>query len=167
MDKILTINPGLVFWTLVSFLTLLALLGKFAWGPIIKALEHREKTIKDAVLGAEAARKEAERLLEEQKRLGARAEADAEAIRDKANREAEARAAQTYADARAKAEALLEHARQEIGHEEARAIASLRKEAADLAIEAAGRLLGRAVDSQDHRRLVDDFLRDVEKKDIS
>ncbi len=166
MDKILSINPGLVFWTIVTFVLLVAILKRLAWGPILTALEHREKSIKDAVLGAEAARKEAERLLAEQKALAARAEADAEATREKALRAAEARAAEVYADARAKAEALLEHARQEIEREEARAIGSLRKEAADLAIGAASRLLGRAVDSADHRRLVDEFIRDVEKKEI-
>jgi F-type H+-transporting ATPase subunit b len=166
VDNLLTINPGLVFWTIVSFVLLVAILKRLAWGPILAALEHREKSIKDAVLGAEAARKEAERLLAEQKALAARAEADAEATREKAARGAEARAAEMYAEARAKAEALLEHARQEIEREEARAIGSLRKEAADLAIGAASRLLGRSVDSSDNRRLVDEFIRDVDKKEI-
>lgn len=167
MEGILTINPGLVFWTIVSFVLLLVILRKFAWGPILKALEDREHTIARALSSAEEANKKAEAVLAEQKALLARAESDAETVRETARRDAEARAAQMHAEALAKAEALLDRARREIALEESRAVAAVRKEAASLAIEAATRLLKRSVDTTDNRRLVDEFIREVEKRDVT
>lgn len=167
MEGILTINPGLVFWTIVSFVLLLVVLRQFAWGPILKALEHREHTIAKALHDAEDAHKKGEAVLAEQKALLARAESDAEGIRERGKRDAEARIAQMHAEALAKAEALLDRARREIALEESRAVAAVRKEAANLAIDAASRLLKRNVDSADNRRLVDDFIREVEKRDVT
>lgn len=166
MDKILTINPGLIFWTILSFLTLVAILKKLAWGPILASLEKREKSISDAVLAAEAAESRAAALLAEQKALFAKAAADAEAVRERALRQAETRAAEVHAEARTKADEMLESARRTIAQEEERAVAMIRKEAVDLAIGGAGKLLGRTVDSQDNRRLVEDFIRATEKKEI-
>lgn len=167
MDGLLTIDGGLVFWTLTSFVLLLLVLGKFAWGPILAALEKREKTIADSVQAAEQAKGDAERLLEENRKLLAQAQDEANAIREKATKDAEARAAKIFEEAQGKAEAQLERARREIALEEERAVASVRKEAVDLSIEAASRLLRRSVSSDDHRRLVEEFLSDVEKKGIS
>jgi len=167
VDGILSINPGLVFWTIVSFLMLVFLLGKMAWGPIVAALDRREKAIKDAVLAADHATAEAQRVIAENKDLLAQAAADANATREKATRDAEARAAAIFQEAQAKADAQIERARHEIALEEERAIAAVRKEAVDLSIQAASRLLGRSVNTDDNRRLVEQFLADVAKKDIS
>lgn len=167
MDGILSINPGLVFWTIVSFLMLVALLGKMAWGPIVAALDRREKAIKDAVLAADNATAEAQRVIAENKELLAQAAAEANATREKATRDAEARANAIFQEAQSKADAQIERARREIAQEEERAIAAVRKEAVDLSIQAASRLLGRSVNTDDNRRLVEQFLADVGKKEIS
>jgi len=167
VDGILSINPGLVFWTIVSFLMLVALLGKMAWGPIVAALDRREKAIKDAVLAADNATAEAQRVIAENKELLAQAAAEANATREKATRDAEARANAIFQEAQSKADAQIERARREIAQEEERAIAAVRKEAVDLSIQAASRLLGRSVNTDDNRRLVEQFLADVGKKEIS
>jgi F-type H+-transporting ATPase subunit b len=163
VDNLLTINPGLVFWTIVSFVLLVVLLGKFAWGPILAALEKREHGIAEAVKGAEEAHQKAEAVLAEQRALLARAEGEAEAHREKARRDAETQVAAMLAEGQTKAEALLERARREIGLEEQRAIAAVRGEAARLAIEAASRLIQRNLNSDDNRRLVEQFLVEVQK----
>jgi F-type H+-transporting ATPase subunit b len=167
VDGILSINPGLVFWTIVSFLLLLLLLGKMAWGPIVSALDRREKAIRDAVEAADQARSDAERIIAENKTLLTTAAEDASATREKAVRDAEARANAVFQEAQAKADAQIERARREIALEEERAVAAIRKQAVDLSIEAASRLLKRSVDTDDNRRLVEQFLKDVEKKEIS
>ncbi len=167
MDGILSINPGLVFWTIVSFVLLVFLLGKMAWGPIVAALDKREAAIKGAVLAADQARIDAERVIAENKTLLAQAAAEANATREKATLDAEARANAIFQEAQAKADAQIERARREIGQEEERAIAAVRKEAVDISIQAASRLLGRSVNTDDNRRLVEQFLTDVAKKEIS
>lgn len=167
MDSILSVNPGLIFWTIVSFLLLLFLLGKMAWGPIVAALDRREKAIRDAVLAADNARTEAQRVIEENKQLLAKAADEANATREKAIRDAEARANAIFNEAQSKADAQIERARREIQLEEERAVAAVRKEAVDLSIEAASRLLGRTLNTDDNRRLVEQFLKEIEKKEIT
>jgi F-type H+-transporting ATPase subunit b len=166
VDSILSVNPGLIFWTIVSFLLLLFLLGKMAWGPIVAALDRREKAIRDAVLAADNARTEAKRVIEENKQLLAKAADEANATREKAIRDAEARANAIFSEAQSKADAQIERARREIGLEEERAVAAVRKQAVDLSIEAASRLLGRTLNTDDNRRLVEQFLKEIEKKEI-
>jgi F-type H+-transporting ATPase subunit b len=166
VDSILSVNPGLIFWTIVSFLLLLFLLGKMAWGPIVAALDRREKAIRDAVLAADNARTEAQRVIEENKQLLAKAADEANATREKAIRDAEARANAIFNEAQSKADAQIERARREIQLEEERAVAAVRKEAVDLSIEAASRLLGRTLNTDDNRRLVEQFVKDIEKKEI-
>ncbi|MFN0150120.1 MAG: F0F1 ATP synthase subunit B [bacterium] len=167
MDGILSINPGLVIWTIVSFVILILLLKKTAWGPIVAGLDKREAAIKSAVLAADQAKIDAERVIAENKTLLAQAAADATATREKATLDAEARANAIFQEAQAKADAQIERARREIALEEERAIAAVRKEAVDLSIQAASRLLGRSVNTDDNRRLVEQFLTDVAKKEIS
>ncbi len=71
------LNPGLTLWTGITFLVLLVVLGKFAWGPIVAMLAERERTIKDAIESAKKERQEAERLLSDQKQALAKAQRDA------------------------------------------------------------------------------------------
>ena len=64
---IMELNPGLTLWTAITFLVLIVVLGKFAWGPIVKMLDERERTIREAIDQAKKERAEAERMLVEQK----------------------------------------------------------------------------------------------------
>jgi F-type H+-transporting ATPase subunit b len=158
MDKLLSINPGLVIWTVVSFLLFLALLRKFAWGPILQALERREKRIDDAIRTAESSRDEAEKVLAEQRADLEKAREEARGVIAEATSDARTRSEEILADSRKEAEGLLERARTEIRREEGQAIDRVRREAVDIAIEAAERLLGRAVGDADHRKMVEEFI---------
>ena len=155
---LLSPDPGLMFWTLVIFLLLFAVLAKFAYPKILAAVEAREKALNDAVEGAKRDREAAAALLaEQQKRL--------EAVRDEAQKLiAEGRAAgdkvraDVIAQATAEHAAMLERARGEIEAERDRAVAQLRREAVELAIRGASRVIEKNLDDASNRKIVDDFL---------
>lgn len=161
MDGLLSINPGLMVWTIVSFVIFFALLTKFAWGPIMKSLETREKNIRESIESAERAKEEGEKVLAEHKAAlqNAREEtrqmiADAKAI-------GEEERAKIVEKAQTEGAALLERAKAELRGEEAAAIQRVRKEAVDLALGAASRLLERSLNEGDHRNMVEDFIKQV------
>jgi len=158
MDNLLSISPGLAIWTVVSFLLFVILLRRFAWGPILKALERREERIAGAIESAEKSRDESARLLEEQKEALRAAREEAREMTARANAEAEKRNAEIAARARAEAEEMIDRARAEIRREEGLAVERVRREAVDIALEAAGRLMERNMDGEDHRRMVEEFI---------
>lgn len=163
MDNLLSINPGLAIWTVVSFLAFFLVLRKFAWGPILQALDRREKRIHDAIESAEKSREESARVLEDQKRELVKARDEAKRIIDEATSDASRRGEEIAAESRKEAESLLERARREIRSEEAHAVDRVRREAVDIALEAATRLLERSLNEADHRRLVEGFIADATK----
>src|SRR5438552_3694498 len=150
-----SINTGLIFWTLVVFGILLALLWKLGWPALLKAVEERERRIQQQLEEAERARAEAARLLEEHKRLVAAARAEAQELIAK---ERAARLAQ----AREQYEQLLDRARKDIEGEKEKAILELRREAVDLSIAAASKLIEANLDSDANRRLVTEYLASLE-----
>src|SRR6184192_946533 len=123
-----SINTGLIFWTVVVFAILLALLWRFGWPALLKTVEDRERRIQQQLEDAERARAEAARLLEEHKRTIAGAKAEA----------------------------------QEIDAEKEKAIVALRREAVDLSIAAASKLLEAQLDSETNRKLVIEYLAQLE-----
>src|SRR5213082_506549 len=145
-----SINTGLIFWTLVVFGILLALLWKLGWPALLKAVEERERRIQQQLEEAERARAEAARLLEEHKRLVAAARADEKEL------------ATLLAQAREQYEQLLDRARKEIEGEKEKAILELRREAVDLSIAAASKLIEANLDSDANRRLVTEYLASLE-----
>jgi F-type H+-transporting ATPase subunit b len=159
-----SINVALVGWTVLIFLLLMALLWKFGWPAILKSVEERERRIQEQLDQAARARDEAVRLLEEHKKTiaGARAEAHELIARGKAAAEKE-RAA-LLAKAREEQESLLERARKENGAERDKAILALRREAVDLAIAAASKLVEKNLDTAANRRLVTDYLASIAKQ---
>ncbi|RPJ43441.1 MAG: ATP synthase F0 subunit B [Candidatus Latescibacterota bacterium] len=163
MDKLLSVNPGLAIWTIVSFLAFFFLLRRVAWGPVLQALERREKRIQDAVESAEAAQGEASRLLAEQKEALKGARDEARAVIAEAASDAERRGGEILAESRKEAERLLERARAEIRSEETQAVERIRREAVDLALGAAAKLIERSMTDADHRRLVEAFVAESTK----
>ena len=156
-----SINPGLIFWTLVVFGILFVLLWKFAWPPILRSVEERERRIQGQLAEAEKARVEAARLLEEHKKLVAGSRAEAMEILNKAKALAEKEREALIQRARQEQEEILARARREIGEEKAKAIAELRREAVDLAIAAASRVIDANLDTEANRKLVLEYLKDL------
>lgn len=152
------INTGLSTWTLLVFGALVFLLGKFAWGPILAALEARESTIQSALDQAAERNDEAAKLLEEHRlhladarRQAGEVMADAKAAGDRVRKEIEEKA-------RVEAQGIVERARHEIERERDAALATLRKESVDLALAAASRLLSENLDQAKDRDLVERYL---------
>ena len=162
-SALITPEIGLMFWTLVTFLILLALLGKFAWGPIVKAMNAREDGIRNDLDSARKEREDAQRLLEDHRELLNLARKErAEAV-EAGRRDAERLKAEILDEARKQRELLMKQAESQIDAGLRQARASLKGEAADLAIRAAGKLMGRNLDDATQRRLVDDYLTDLER----
>src|SRR5256884_7470147 len=157
-----SINTGLIFWTVVVFAILLALLWRFGWPALLKTVEDRERRIQQQLEEAERARAEAARLLEEHKRTIAGAKAEAQEIVARAKAVADKERETLLARARQEYEQLLERARHEIAAEKEKAIVALRREAVDLSIAAASKLLEAQLDSETNRKLVIEDLAQLE-----
>ena len=152
------INTGMIFWTLVVFGLLVAILWRFGWPALLKSVEEREAKIARQLADAEKANAEAARLLEQHKQALAQARVEAQDILTTAKSVAQKEREQLLAKTREEQEALLERARREIGAEKEKAILELRAEAVDLSIAAASKLVEANLDSEANRRLVLDYL---------
>jgi F-type H+-transporting ATPase subunit b len=152
--NILKANYILGISTLVVFLVLLWVLGKFAWGPLQKALHDREESLEHTLQATERARQEGERLLAEHRKQMEQAAEQVRAIMDQAHRDAEATAADILRKAQAEAEAARHRAERDIATARDQALVELWTKASDLAVSVAGRVLSKELGADDHRRLV-------------
>jgi len=162
-SALITPHIGLIFWTLVTFLALLFLLSKFAWGPILGAMNAREEGIKGDLENARREREEALRLLEEHRGLITLARKERADAVEAGRRDAERLKGEILEEARKQREQLLKQAETQIDAGLRQARAELKGEAADLAIQAAGKLMGKNLDDATQRRLVEDYLADLER----
>jgi len=158
---IMDLNPGLTLWTAITFLLLILVLSKYAFGPIVRMLDERERTIRDAIDQAKKEREEAERLLAQQKESLVKAQREAAELAKRSQQEMEAFRQQLTAQARKEADDLVVAARKSIEEERGKAVAQLRAEVADLAIAAAGRIVKSGLDEKAQRQLVDEYIRDL------
>jgi F-type H+-transporting ATPase subunit b len=152
------INPGVAIWTLVVFLLLLVVLWKTAWPAILKAVEERERQIQAQLDAAAKANEEAQRLLAEHEKQVAGARAEAQAILAAGRQAGERIREDIQNQARAEHEQLLARARREIQVEREAAVSELRREAIELSIAAAGKVIERNLDTDADRKLVLDYL---------
>ena len=157
------VNSGLVIWTWVVFVVLLFLLRKFAFPAILKATEERERTIARQLDEAAKANTEAKAMLDENRRLLAESRTQAQAMMAEAKSAAEKERATAIDKTRHEQEELLERARRDIAAERDKALTDLRREAVDLSLAAAGRLIGQKLDGASDRSLVEGYLASLEK----
>ncbi len=157
----LEINPGLIFWTIVTFIVVLAILAKTAWKPLLHALTSREEGIRTALQQAEEANAEAKRLAEENKRQLAQAEAHAQQAMKEGREMGERLKAEIIERANTSARGMIEQAKEEIRREKDAALIELRGEVADLAVTAAGKIIDANLDVNKHRSLVDNVINDI------
>ncbi|HET9599642.1 MAG TPA: F0F1 ATP synthase subunit B [Anaeromyxobacteraceae bacterium] len=155
---IMELNPGLTLWTAITFLLLIVVLAKFAFGPIVKMLAERERSIRDAIDQAKKERAEAERMLADQKASLAAAQREAAALAQRSRQDVEALRAELTANARKEADQLVATARQQIVEEKAKALSELKAQVADLAIDATRRLIQSSLDEKSQRALVEDYI---------
>ncbi len=157
------VNSGLIIWTWIVFVTLLFLLKKFAFPAILKATEDRERTIARQLDEAEQANTEARRLLEENRRMLAEARAQSQALLAEAKAAAEKERSGAIEKTRHEQDEILARARREITAERDKALVELRREAVDLSLAAAAKLIGQRLDGPADRSLVERYLASLEK----
>lgn len=158
------INKGLIFWTILVFGILVAVLWRWAWPAILQSVEDRERRIQKQLDEAEAARAESQRLVEEQRQMLARARADAQDILTKAHQVAEKEREALLARTRDDQDQLVERARREIEREKEKAVLALRREAVDVALAAASKLVEKNLSAASDRRIVADYLSSLGKE---
>jgi len=159
--NLLSPNAGLMFWTLMIFIVLLVILTRFAFKPLTAAVEAREAALEKAITEARNDREAAARLLEEQRRALDAARADAQRVIAEGRVTAEKLRAELLEQTKLQQRELLDRARIEIDNERARAINDLRREAVELALAGASKVIERNLDDQTNRRLVESFLMSV------
>ncbi|WP_422822750.1 F0F1 ATP synthase subunit B [Ureibacillus thermosphaericus] len=148
------VNLGDILATLVIFFVLMALLKKFAWGPLMGIMKQREELVASEIDAAENARKEAAKALEEQKALLKEARTEAQKIIESAKKQAEAQRDEIVETARQEANRLKESAVREIETEKEKAIASLREEVVSLSVLAASKVLEKEISEEDNSALI-------------
>jgi F-type H+-transporting ATPase subunit b len=156
------VNFGLFFWTWIVFLVLLFVLWKFAWPGILKATEEREQKIKGELAEAERKNNEAKAALEEATRKELEARNAAQHLLAEAKAAVEKERAAAVERVRQEQEAIMARTRLDIATERDKAIAELRREAVDLALGAAAKVIGQRLDGEADKKIVLDYLAKVE-----
>src|SRR5262249_51722055 len=151
---IMVADPGLAIWTVITFVLLLAILKKVAWGPMLETLDQREKAIRDSLAEAEKARAAASSSVEEQQKILAEARKEAQALLARTRADSERAREELMARARSESEKVIEAGRQAVEQEKRAAIQEIRGVAVDLALGASAKLLKTRVDDAKNRELV-------------
>lgn len=158
------VNFGLFFWTWVVFIALFLVLKRFAWPAILKATEERERQIAKQLAEAEQANAAAKATAEEQRKLLAEARSQAQSMLAEAKVTIEKERVVALDKTRQEQEGLLDRARRDIGEERDRALQELRREAVDLSLAAAVKLVGERLNSEADRKLVMNYLNTLESQ---
>jgi F-type H+-transporting ATPase subunit b len=158
---------GLMIWTLLLFGATLLILNKFVFPRISEALDRRSRAIEESIDHAERTKREADELLEEYRARLREARGQAEDIVVRARKAADSLADQSKADANKQREELLAATRRDIEAETRRALDEIRKEVADLTVIATEKVTRKSLTPDDHRRLIEDALSEVDFSALS
>jgi F-type H+-transporting ATPase subunit b len=161
-NPLVQLDPGLFIWTILTFLLLLTALAKFAWRPLLRALEQRQEAIRKSLDDAAQARQELERLQEQSTQIIAKARADADAVIVKSRADADRLREDMKQKARAEAEGIARNAERQIQLETQRALQQIRHEAVDLSVMIASKIIQRNLSKEDNERLIDEAIRQVD-----
>ncbi|MGO9753466.1 MAG: F0F1 ATP synthase subunit B [Solirubrobacteraceae bacterium] len=164
---LITPNVGLMVWTLVVFVISLFILIKAVFPRIAVALDSRANLINESIAEAERTRQEAEELLASYRERLKEAREQADEIIARARKAGDVHQHEAVEAARAERERLLEQTRRDIAAETSRAIDEIRREVADLTVQATERLTRKTLNSKDHKRLVEDALRELDFSSLS
>jgi F-type H+-transporting ATPase subunit b len=155
-------DPGLFIWTILTFLVLLAVLAKFAWRPLLKALEARQEAISKSLEDADRAKEELAHLQSESAKIIRQARIDADSILIKTRSDAERLREELKAKAKEEANSMIRNAEQQIHMQTRQAVEQIRHEVADLAVTIASKLLERNLAKDDNDRLIRETLQQIE-----
>jgi F-type H+-transporting ATPase subunit b len=163
-NALLRFEPGLMIWTGVVFVVLLAVLRKIAWKPLLQALDEREKQIHHSLEQAQQIQRDTERVGAENQRRIDEAIQKAEQIIQQSREQGEQSRRQIVEEARAESRRVVDQGLRRLEAEQRAAMQEVRAMAADLAIQAAGRLIQTSLNEQQQREIVEKFLREIPEK---
>ncbi|MGY4688418.1 F0F1 ATP synthase subunit B [Salibacterium sp. K-3] len=158
--------PEVIYWgdvvfSLVTFIILLLILRRYAWGPIMNMMKEREEHISSEIENAEKHRKEAEQYVEEQRLEVERAREEAQTIIENAKKTSEKQGEDIIAQSRAEAERLKETAQADIAREKEQAIAELREEVGTLSVMIASKIIEKELDENEQEQLIEDYVKEA------
>jgi F-type H+-transporting ATPase subunit b len=159
--SLLDVNPGLIFWTVITFIILLLILRKLAWKPILTALDQRENSIKDALEKADQARLDASKALEENKASIAKAEEESRKIIEQSRSFAEKLKEQMLQESKAQQQKIIQDAAAEIERRKDSAFNELKNQVAEIAVRAAEKILNEKLDDETQKKMIDKYISDI------
>jgi F-type H+-transporting ATPase subunit b len=154
---------GLQIWTLVAFVVLLVLLGKFAFKPIAEALDRRGETIKKSIEEAEKQRADAKRLMDDYQKQLAEARTEANKIIEEARGLGENVRKEVVEKANAEASALLQRSQEELQRQKEKGVQELKDTVASLSVQIASKVIEKELNEASHRQLVESLIKDLAK----
>ena len=155
-------DPGLFIWTILTFLVLLGLLAKFAWRPLLKALEGRQEAIKKSLEDADRATEELARMQQESAKIIEQARVEADSILSRTRSDADRLREELKVRAKEEADTMIRNAEQQIQLQTRQALQQVREEVGDIAVTIASKLLERNLTNEDNDRLIRETLRQLE-----
>jgi F-type H+-transporting ATPase subunit b len=155
-------DPGLFIWTILTFLVLLGLLAKFAWRPLLTALESRQEAIKKSLEDVDRAKQEMAQLHTESAKILEQARVDADSILAKTRSDAERLREELRSKAKEEADTMVRNAGQQIQLQTRQALQDIRHEVADISVMIASKLLERNLVKEDNDRLINETLKQIE-----
>jgi F-type H+-transporting ATPase subunit b len=161
--SLIDVNPGLIFWTVVTFLILLFVLKKVAWKPILTALDQREASIRESIERAEQAKAEAQKILDENKSNLAKAADESRKLIEQSREYAEKMKNQILQEGKEQSKKIIEDAAAEIERRKEAAFNELKNQIADIALLAAEKLLNEKLDPQTHKKIMDKYINEITK----
>lgn len=160
---LLDVNPGMIFWTVITFVILLLILRKLAWKPILTSLTEREKFIEDSLKKAETAQKDAEKMLQDNKEAIRKAEEEAQDIVAQGREYAETLKAQMLVESKEEAKKMIDDAKAEIERKNKEAFNQLKGQIAGIAVDAAEKIIRQNLDKEKQQELVNKYIDDLPK----
>ena len=162
MNPLVQPDPGLFIWTILTFLVLVTLLARFAWRPLLQALDSRQELIRKSLDDAQQAKQELERLQHESAQIIRQARIDAEAVVAQSRSDAAKLREELRQKAKTEADGIVRNAERQIQLETQRALQQIRQEAVDLSVMIASKILRRNLTKEDNEKLIDEALKQVE-----
>jgi F-type H+-transporting ATPase subunit b len=155
------INTGDIFFQLIVFIILLALLKKFAWGPLMGIMKQREEHIGNEIGAAENSRLEAQKILQEQRDLLKEARNDAQNLIESAKKQGDIQREEIIATARTEAERIKEAAKLEINQQKEKAVAAIREQVASLSVLIASKVIEKELTAADQDQLINEYIKEA------
>ena len=162
-NPLVLLDPGLFIWTIITFIVLLMVLGKFAWGPLLKALDDRESKIRKSLDDADKARIELEQMSAESEEMISKARSDAQEIRVEAKNSAEKLKSEIKLQAENDAKKLHENAQKQIKVEKEKVISEIRKEVVALTVSISEKIIKRNLMTDDNKLFIEDSLKKLKE----